>query len=50
MIDHIGLSVGDIGRAKAFYLSALKPLGLGVIMELRRRKRAAMRLRVSGLD
>ena len=34
MIDHIGVSVGDIGRAKAFYLSALKPLGLGVIMEV----------------
>ena len=34
MIDHIGFSVGDIGRAKAFYLSALKPLGLGVIMEV----------------
>ena len=34
MIDHIGLSVADIGRAKAFYLSALKPLGLGMVMEV----------------
>ena len=36
MIDHIGLAVGDMDRAKAFYLSALKPLGLGVIMEVTR--------------
>jgi catechol 2,3-dioxygenase-like lactoylglutathione lyase family enzyme len=34
MIDHIGFSVADMDRAKAFYLSALKPLGLGVIMEV----------------
>ncbi len=42
MIDHIGLAVSDMGRAKAFYLSALRPLGIGVIMEVksRRRKRA----------
>ncbi len=34
MIDHIGVSVADMSRAKAFYLSALKPLGIGVIMEV----------------
>ena len=34
MIDHIGLAVKDMDRAKAFYLGALKPLGLGVLMEL----------------
>jgi catechol 2,3-dioxygenase-like lactoylglutathione lyase family enzyme len=34
MIDHIGLAVKDMGRAKAFYAEALKPLGIGVIMEV----------------
>ena len=34
MIDHIGLAVSDLARAKAFYSSALKPLGIGVIMEV----------------
>ncbi len=32
-IDHMGLSVSDYERAKAFYLAALKPLGGGIIME-----------------
>jgi catechol 2,3-dioxygenase-like lactoylglutathione lyase family enzyme len=34
MIDHIGLAVNDMDRAKAFYMEALKPLGVGVIMEV----------------
>jgi catechol 2,3-dioxygenase-like lactoylglutathione lyase family enzyme len=34
MLDHIGLSVADFERAKAFYQAALKPLGLGAIMEV----------------
>jgi catechol 2,3-dioxygenase-like lactoylglutathione lyase family enzyme len=34
MIDHIGLAVKDMDRAKAFYVGALKPLGVGVIMEV----------------
>jgi catechol 2,3-dioxygenase-like lactoylglutathione lyase family enzyme len=34
MIDHIGVAVANMDRAKAFYLHALKPLGIGVIMEL----------------
>jgi len=34
MIDHIGLAVTDMDRAKAFYMGALKPLGVGVIMEV----------------
>jgi catechol 2,3-dioxygenase-like lactoylglutathione lyase family enzyme len=34
MIDHIGLVVDDMGRAKAFYIDALRPLGIGVIMEV----------------
>ena len=32
-IDHMGLSVSDFERAKAFYIAALKPLGGGIIME-----------------
>jgi catechol 2,3-dioxygenase-like lactoylglutathione lyase family enzyme len=34
MIDHIGLVVSNMERSKAFYLNALKPLGIGVIMEV----------------
>ncbi len=34
MIDHIGLAVRDMDRAKAFYMEALEPLGIGVIMEV----------------
>ena len=33
MIDHIGFSVSDYDRAKAFYLKALAPLGYSLIME-----------------
>ncbi len=32
-LDHMGLSVSDYERSKAFYTAALKPLGIGVIME-----------------
>jgi catechol 2,3-dioxygenase-like lactoylglutathione lyase family enzyme len=34
MLDHIGLSVADFERAKAFYQAALKPLGLGAIIDV----------------
>src|SRR5215210_3399744 len=34
MLDHIGFSVSDIGKAKAFYAQALAPLGLEVLMEV----------------
>jgi catechol 2,3-dioxygenase-like lactoylglutathione lyase family enzyme len=34
MIDHMGVAVADMDRAKAFYLNALKPLGIGIIMEV----------------
>lgn len=34
MIDHLGLSVSDYERAKEFYLKALAPLGVGLIMEV----------------
>jgi catechol 2,3-dioxygenase-like lactoylglutathione lyase family enzyme len=34
MIDHIGLGVSSMERAKAFYLKALNPLGIGVVAEV----------------
>lgn len=34
MIDHIGFSVSDYERAKAFYIKALTPLGYSLIMEV----------------
>ena len=34
MLDHIGLAVSDINRSRAFYEAALKPLGIGVVMEV----------------
>ncbi len=33
MIDHIGLDVSDINKAKQFYTAALKPLGYELHME-----------------
>ncbi len=32
MIDHLGIAVANHGQSKAFYLAALAPLGIGVIM------------------
>lgn len=34
MIDHIGFSVSDFERAKAFYTKALTPLGYTLIVEV----------------
>jgi catechol 2,3-dioxygenase-like lactoylglutathione lyase family enzyme len=34
MIDHIGLSVSDYERSKAFYSASLAPLGYGLVMEV----------------
>ena len=34
MLDHIGLKVANIARAKAFYDKALAPLGVKIIMEV----------------
>jgi catechol 2,3-dioxygenase-like lactoylglutathione lyase family enzyme len=34
MIDHIGFAVSDVERSKAFYLDALRPLGVGVLREV----------------
>jgi len=33
MLDHIGIKVTDLGRAKSFYHHALAPLGISLIME-----------------
>jgi catechol 2,3-dioxygenase-like lactoylglutathione lyase family enzyme len=34
MLDHIGLAVSDMNRSRAFYAAALKPLGIGLVMEV----------------
>lgn len=34
MIDHIGMPVGNIARATEFYLKALAPLGIAIVMEV----------------
>ncbi|HZP10588.1 VOC family protein [Methyloceanibacter sp.] len=34
MIDHIGISVGDVARTTEFYLKALAPLGIGIVMQV----------------
>ena len=34
MLDHIGFSVSDFARSKAFYGEALAPLGITLMMEL----------------
>lgn len=34
MLDHIGITVSDVPRAKAFYDAALAPLGIGIVMEV----------------
>ena len=33
MIDHIGVGVSDYDASRAFFLQALAPLGVGVVME-----------------
>ena len=33
MFDHIGFGVTDYAASKAFFLRALQPLGIGVVME-----------------
>jgi catechol 2,3-dioxygenase-like lactoylglutathione lyase family enzyme len=34
IIDHIGLNVSDYQASKAFFLKALAPLGIGLVMEV----------------
>jgi len=33
MLDHVGFEVSDLSRSKAFYETALEPLGIGLMME-----------------
>lgn len=33
MLDHIGFAVRDVEASRAFYVAALAPLGVGVVME-----------------
>jgi catechol 2,3-dioxygenase-like lactoylglutathione lyase family enzyme len=33
MFDHIGFPVSDLAKSRAFYLAALAPLGIGVVMD-----------------
>jgi catechol 2,3-dioxygenase-like lactoylglutathione lyase family enzyme len=34
MIDHLGISVPDFAASRKFYLAALAPLGIGVVMNV----------------
>jgi catechol 2,3-dioxygenase-like lactoylglutathione lyase family enzyme len=34
MLDHLGLTVSDFARGRAFFDAALAPLGIGVVMEV----------------
>jgi catechol 2,3-dioxygenase-like lactoylglutathione lyase family enzyme len=34
MLDHIGYTVRDLAKSKAFYIKALAPLGIAPIMEV----------------
>jgi catechol 2,3-dioxygenase-like lactoylglutathione lyase family enzyme len=34
MLDHIGLTVSDVARSKAFFDAALAPLGIAAVMEV----------------
>ena len=34
MLDHIGLTVTDLAKARAFFDAALKPLGISIVLEV----------------
>lgn len=34
MLDHPGLTSADLARSKSFFLQALAPLQMGVVMEV----------------
>ena len=34
MFDHLGIGVSDLNASKKFFLEALAPLGVGVVMEV----------------
>lgn len=41
MIDHLGISVRSHAQSKAFYLAALSPLGIGVVMAVSKEESGA---------
>lgn len=34
MLDHIGIGVRDVKKSREFYTAALKPLGIGLLMDM----------------
>lgn len=34
MLDHLGLTVSDFTKSRAFYDAALAPLGIGIVMQV----------------
>lgn len=36
MFDHVGFAVSDLARSRAFYVSALAPLGYGPVLDVHR--------------
>ena len=34
MLDHVALNVTDYERSRTFYVQALEPLGIGIVMEM----------------
>lgn len=41
MIDHLGIPVKNHAASRTFYLAALAPLGIGVVMEVSRQQSGA---------
>src|ERR1700759_3061057 len=41
MLDHIGFAVADFAKSKAFYQSALAPLGVQLLMEVTKEQTGA---------
>ena len=50
MIDHLGFSVSDYARAKAFYTAALAPLGYSLLMEVTQQDRPGESAAGFGVD
>ncbi|MBA0445983.1 glyoxalase [Stenotrophomonas maltophilia] len=45
MLDHLGLTSADLARSKTFFLQALAPLQIGVVMEVTAEQTGAPGLR-----
>ena len=41
VIDHLGISVGNHAQSRAFYLAALSPLGIGIVMAVSKEESGA---------